>query len=71
MWLSSDGPPRAGAWTPHELSGADGVKHDLIALVDLDDDGDLDVITTEEVKNLGVIWYENPHGHKPNTAIAK
>jgi hypothetical protein len=28
--------------------------------VDLDNDGDLDVITTEEVKNLGVIWYENP-----------
>ena len=60
MWLSSDGPPHAGAWTPHELSGRDGVKHDLIALVDLDGDGDLDVITTEEVHNLGVIWYENP-----------
>ena len=61
MWLSSDGPPRAGAWTAHELSGADGVKHDLIATVDLDGDGDLDAITTEEVKNLGVVWYENPH----------
>jgi hypothetical protein len=60
MWLSADGPPRAGKWTPHELSGADGVKHDLIATLDLDGDGDLDVITTEEVKNLGVIWYENP-----------
>ena len=58
--LSSDGPPHAGSWTPHELSGRDGVKHDLIALVDLDADGDLDVITTEEVHNLGVIWYENP-----------
>lgn len=60
MWLSSDGPPHAGAWTPHEISGVDGVKHDLIALIDLDGDGDLDAITTEEVKNLGVIWYENP-----------
>jgi hypothetical protein len=30
------------------------VKHDLIALVDLDG-------TTEETKNLGVIWYENPN----------
>jgi hypothetical protein len=59
-WLSSSGAPRAGAWTPHELSGIDGVKHDLIALEDLDEDGDLDVITTEEVKNLGIIWYENP-----------
>jgi hypothetical protein len=36
------------------------VKHDLLEIVDLDDDGDLDVITTEEAKNLGVIWYENP-----------
>ena len=60
MWLSSDGPPHAGAWTAHELSGVDGVKHDLIALVDLDGDSDLDAVTTEEVKKLGVIWYENP-----------
>jgi hypothetical protein len=60
MWLSCDDPLRCGSWTPHELSGADGVKHDLIALVDLDADGDSDVITTEETKNLGVIWYENP-----------
>jgi hypothetical protein len=60
MWLSSEGPPHAGSWTAHELSGIDGVKHDLIAVVDLDDDGDLDAITTEEAKNLGVIWYENP-----------
>jgi len=60
MWLSSDGPPRGGAWNAHALSGVDGVKHDLVALVDLDADGDLDAVTTEEVKNLGVIWYENP-----------
>lgn len=60
MWLSSDGPPQVGKWTPHALSGVDGVKYDLIAIVDLDGDGDLDTITTEEVNNLGVIWYENP-----------
>ena len=29
-------------------------------LIDLDGDGDLDVMTCEERKNLGVIWYENP-----------
>lgn len=63
MWLSSDGPPRAGAWTAHTLSGVDGIKHDLVALIDLDADGDLEALTTEEVENLGVIWYENP-GHK-------
>lgn len=46
------------SFTP--ISGVDGVKHDLVKLVDLDQDGDLDVLTCEEVKNLGVIWYENP-----------
>jgi hypothetical protein len=60
MWLSADGDPRMGKWIAHRMSGVDGVKHDLVALVDLDSDGDLDAMTTEEVKNLGVIWYENP-----------
>jgi hypothetical protein len=60
MWLSADGPPHTGPWSPHAISGSDGIKHDLVALVDLDGDGDLDAITTEETKNLGVIWYENP-----------
>jgi hypothetical protein len=60
MRLASPGTPGGGQWQAHPLSGVDGVKHDLIALVDLDQDGDLDVITTEEAKNLGVIWYENP-----------
>ncbi|PHX71650.1 MAG: hypothetical protein CK548_06270 [Opitutia bacterium] len=59
-WWSHDGTPFAGNWAMHELSGVDGVKHDIVALVDLDGDGDLDAITTEEVTNLGVIWYENP-----------
>lgn len=48
----------------HEISGVPGIKFDLAELVDLDNDGDLDVITTEELSNngkgLGVIWYENP-----------
>ena len=55
-----DGDAFAGRWTAYPLSGVDGVKHDLVALVDLDGDGDLDAITTEEVAHLGVIWYENP-----------
>jgi hypothetical protein len=42
------------------ISGPEGVKFDLIQLVDLDADGDLDVITCEERANLGVFWYENP-----------
>ncbi|HOW19468.1 MAG TPA: dockerin type I repeat-containing protein, partial [Phycisphaerae bacterium] len=41
-----------------------------VALVDLDGDGDLDVITTEEEwppdsRGLGVIWYENPTRSAP------
>ena len=55
MWLTSPD------WTPREISGKDeGVKFDRIELLDLDADGDLDLLTCEERDNLGVIWYENP-----------
>lgn len=47
-------------WSLRELAGPAGVKYDLIQLVDLDSDGDLDVICCEERANLGVFWYENP-----------
>jgi hypothetical protein len=47
-------------WTDHEISGPRGVKFDRLELLDLDGDGDLDVLTCEERDNLGVIWYENP-----------
>ncbi|MEW6304367.1 MAG: VCBS repeat-containing protein [Verrucomicrobiota bacterium] len=59
-WLAYQGPLTDNRWTPHPISGADGVKHDLVQLIDLDGDGDLDVLTCEETTNLGVIWYENP-----------
>lgn len=42
------------------ISGQDGVKFDLVELLDLDGDGDLDVLTCEERTGLGVVWYENP-----------
>ena len=48
------------SWSLQPISGVDGVKHDMIKLLDLDQDGDLDLLTCEEVKQLGVIWYENP-----------
>jgi hypothetical protein len=54
MWLK--GP----AWDGREISGSDGIKHDLVQLLDLDGDGDLDALTCEERKGLGVFWYENP-----------
>ncbi len=59
MWLSRKG----DEWVIHDISGpptAKGFKPDLIQLLDLDGDGDLDVLTTEEAAGLGVIWYENP-----------
>ncbi len=43
-----------------DIAGPQGVKFDRIELIDLDGDGDLDVLTCEERENLGVIWYENP-----------
>lgn len=56
-WLSRS---QTGLWNDHEISGSEGIKFDRIELLDLDQDGDLDVITCEERANLGVIWYENP-----------
>lgn len=47
-------------WVIRDIAGVDGVKYDLIVPIDLDDDGDLDLVTTEERDNLGVVWYENP-----------
>jgi len=58
-WFSS---PRRDEtkWTDHEISGPAGIKFDRLELVDLDADGDLDVMTCEERDQLGVVWYENP-----------
>lgn len=52
MWISS--------LTNFDISGSEGVKYDRIELLDLDADGDLDLMTCEERENLGVFWYENP-----------
>lgn len=47
------------------ISGLHNAKFDKIELIDLDEDGDLDILICEEnfgteSKGLGVIWYENP-----------
>jgi hypothetical protein len=56
-WLSRGG--SRDSWRPQRISGAIGTKFDAAQLADIDGDGDLDVITTEEIDNLGLIWYEN------------
>ena len=57
VWLEQQ---RDGPWLQHTLGGPEGLKFDLMQTLDLDDDGDLDVITCEERDQLGVVWYENP-----------
>ncbi|MFO1482457.1 MAG: VCBS repeat-containing protein [Verrucomicrobiaceae bacterium] len=57
VWLEQQ---RGAPWKQHTLGGPEGLKYDLMQTLDLDDDGDLDVITCEERDQLGVIWYENP-----------
>jgi hypothetical protein len=49
-----------GGWERVEVSGPDGTKFDNIELHDFDDDGDLDIVTSEQTDQLGLIWYENP-----------
>jgi hypothetical protein len=59
-WLAYQKTGAGFTWTDHEISGAAGVKFDRVELLDLDGDGDLDVLTCAERENLGVFWYENP-----------
>lgn len=64
LWL------RGPTWERGEVSGIDGVKYDNLELFDVDGDGDLDIITSEQgiagitpaADKLGILWYENPRG---------
>lgn len=63
MWLSRKRGVFDGDWQSHDISGPKGIKYDRMELLDLDGDGDLDVLACEEReggKGLGVFWYENP-----------
>ncbi|GAB4139948.1 MAG: hypothetical protein Tsb009_09090 [Planctomycetaceae bacterium] len=63
VWLSRPSGKTAfhPQWVRHEISGRKrGIKYDRLEMIDLDGDGDLDLLTCEERDKLGVFWYENP-----------
>ena len=47
--------------TWHPISRVKACKYDRIELIDLNGDGHQDILTCEERRNLGVVWYENPN----------
>ncbi len=66
FWLRQSPGRPLEEWEPFGVSGPEGVKFDRIELVDVDGDGDLDILTCEEHHRvgdqrvgLGVVWYEN------------
>ena len=66
IWLSYKNAPTDAVWDSHALSGTKGYKFDRMELLDIDGDGDVDILTCEEnfgkdSEGLGVIWYENPY----------
>jgi hypothetical protein len=63
-WLKQGATPATRDWHSFDIAGVPGVKFDLVRLLDLDGDGDLDVLANDEQeagRGLGVLWYENPH----------
>lgn len=73
IWLQNTGTAAAPVWKRGEISGSadgDGIKFDNLVWYDVDNDGDLDAVTSEQHEpnpippmqgpGLGVIWYENP-----------
>jgi hypothetical protein len=71
VWLRNTGSEASPAWARGEISGTElGVKYDNVIWYDVDADGDLDAVTSEQSEDiddnevigpgLGVVWYENP-----------
>jgi hypothetical protein len=60
VWMRNLGSVFSPVWERNEISGAPGTKFDNVELLDVDGDGDLDAVTSEQTEQLGVVWYENP-----------
>lgn len=71
VWLKNVGTSGSPVWERHEIGGTGpGIKYDNLVWTDVDKDGDLDALTSEQHEDtdnndilgpgLGVIWYENP-----------
>jgi hypothetical protein len=68
LWLKQPSDPKDSDWGDlMPIADKLGSKFDDVVIIDLDEDGDLDVMTTEEKgaapgndQGLGAIWYENP-----------
>ncbi len=65
MWIDGNRLTDSSEIKFHAISGAHNAKFDKVELLDVDEDGDLDVLICEEnygvnSEGLGLIWYENP-----------
>jgi hypothetical protein len=54
MWFQNDGTPESGTWASYTVSEGSGLNGQ-VKLVDVDEDGDLDVMLSDE----GLVWYKN------------
>lgn len=66
-WLDGKQLANISSYDFHPVSGVHTAKYDKVELIDIDEDGDLDVLICEEnhgpnSEGLGVIWYENRLG---------
>jgi hypothetical protein len=64
-WIDGNDLNRTDNISFQAISGIHNAKYDKVELLDMDQDGDLDVLICEEnygenSQGLGVVWYENP-----------